>query len=102
MPFGDETGPEGLGPMTGRAAGYCASNPAPGYANPNPGFGVFGRGSGRGNWSGRGRRRGWRNWFYATGIPGWARFGYGYPIIHLYLKLVPKKRRICSKIKLIS
>ncbi|NLG67487.1 MAG: DUF5320 domain-containing protein, partial [Actinobacteria bacterium] len=24
MPRGDGTGPEGMGPMTGRGAGYCA------------------------------------------------------------------------------
>ena len=24
MPFGDRTGPHGLGPRTGRAMGYCA------------------------------------------------------------------------------
>jgi len=34
MPAGDGTGPFGLGPMTGRAAGYCAGYPVPGYGNP--------------------------------------------------------------------
>ena len=34
MPFGDGTGPAGMGPMTGRAAGFCAGYPAPGYMNP--------------------------------------------------------------------
>jgi len=58
MPGGDRTGPRGLGPRTGRAAGYCAGYPAPGYANPNiprygRGFG-YGRGYGRG-YQGRGR-----------------------------------------------
>jgi hypothetical protein len=51
--------------MTGRGAGYCAGYDVPAYANPMPG-----RGGGRG----RGRR--WRHWYYATGLPGWARFGY--------------------------
>ena len=37
MPGGDGTGPMGLGPMTGRAAGYCAGYPAPGFMNPIPG-----------------------------------------------------------------
>jgi hypothetical protein len=23
----------------------------------------------------RGRGRGWRHWYHATGLPGWARFG---------------------------
>ena len=69
MPRGDGTGPMGGGPMTGRAAGYCAGYDAPGYANPGPGRG-FGMGRGGG---GRGWR--WRHWFRATGLPGWARFG---------------------------
>jgi len=34
MPRGDRTGPLGMGPMTGRAAGYCAGYPVPGFANP--------------------------------------------------------------------
>lgn len=34
MPRGDRTGPAGLGPMTGRAAGFCAGYPTPGYMNP--------------------------------------------------------------------
>jgi hypothetical protein len=78
MPAGDGTGPLGAGPMTGRAAGYCAGYSVPGYMNPIPGrgrFGYFGRG-GRG---GYGRGRGWRNWYYATGMPGWVRASYGMP-----------------------
>lgn len=76
MPRGDGTGPQGMGPMTGRAAGICAENDTPGYANPLPGRGMgFGRGrGGRGRGFGGGGR-GWRNWFYATGLPGWMRFG---------------------------
>ena len=34
MPHGDGTGPAGLGPMTGRAAGFCAGYSVPGYMNP--------------------------------------------------------------------
>ena len=73
MPGGDRTGPQGVGPMTGRAAGYCAGYSVPGYANPGgAGYGRgWGRGGGRG-W-GRGGGRGWRHWFYATGLPGWQR-----------------------------
>ncbi len=74
MPGGDGTGPMGMGPMTGRAAGYCAGYGMPGYANPIPGRG-FGMGWGRGG--GRGWR--WRHWYYATGLPGWAR-GYAPPV----------------------
>ena len=62
MPFGDRTGPQGLGPMTGRAAGYCAGYPVPGYMNPAPGRGGWGRGGGwsAGRGRGRGRGFGWR------------------------------------------
>lgn len=62
--------------MTGRRAGYCAGYGVPGYANPIAG----GFGGGRG-WGGRGRR----NWYHATGVPGWGRGGWprwgqaGYP-----------------------
>lgn len=67
MPGGDRTGPAGMGPMTGRGAGYCAGYQAPGYMNPGGGrgFGAFGRG------------RGWRNRFYATGLTGWQRASMG-------------------------
>jgi hypothetical protein len=71
MPGGDGTGPGGLGPMTGRAAGFCAGYPVPGYMNPIAGGGFWGRGRG----GGRGRR----NWFYATGLTGWQRAAMGWP-----------------------
>mgnify|MGYP002682013351 FL=1 len=65
MPRGDQTGPAGMGPMTGRGAGYCAGYATPGFTNPvggrGRGFGFgFGRGAGagfrgvRGGWGGRG------------------------------------------------
>ena len=41
MPAGNGTGPLGFGPMTGRAAGYCAGYPVPGYMNPVPGRGFL-------------------------------------------------------------
>ena len=44
MPFGDGTGPGGYGPMTGRAAGFCAGYAVPGYANPV--FAALGAGEG--------------------------------------------------------
>jgi hypothetical protein len=72
MPGGDRTGPAGLGTMTGRAAGFCVGYPVPGYMNPVGGRGYWGRGF-------RGGGRGWRNWYYATGLPGWQRVGYGIP-----------------------
>jgi hypothetical protein len=31
MPFGNGTGPAGMGPMTGRGLGYCAGYSVPGY-----------------------------------------------------------------------
>jgi len=41
MPRGDGTGPAGMGPMTGRGAGYCAGFATPGFANPIPRGGGF-------------------------------------------------------------
>ncbi|MCD4650330.1 MAG: DUF5320 domain-containing protein [Candidatus Cloacimonetes bacterium] len=67
MPGGNGTGPAGMGPMTGRGAGFCAGYSVPGYANPVGGRGMgmgFGRGF-RGGGFGRGR--------------GFGRGGYGFP-----------------------
>ena len=70
MPGGDGTGPQGMGPMTGRAAGLCAGNPTPGYANPAPGMGLgrgrggLGRGGGWGRGGMRGGGRGWGGGYY--------------------------------------
>mgnify|MGYP006290037961 CR=1 FL=1 len=73
MPGGDGTGPAGMGPMTGRAAGYCAGYQAPGYMNPVPGRG-FGFGRGRGAGFGRGMGFGFRRpragyWNAPYGVP---------------------------------
>ncbi len=57
MPWGDGSGPNGMGSMTGRGAGYCAGYNGPGYANAGPG-GFFGRGRGFGRGFGRGLGRG--------------------------------------------
>jgi len=73
MPLGDRTGPAGLGPMTGRAAGYCAGYSVPGYMNPVPGRGFFGRG--RGGGFGRGGGRGWGRGYFAGGFPGSGYYG---------------------------
>lgn len=73
MPGGDGTGPMGMGPMTGRAAGYCAGYPVPGYMNPVPGRG-WGRGFGWG--------RGWygRPWAYGPAAPpAYGATPYGWP-----------------------
>ena len=77
MPRGDGTGPQGLGSMTGRAAGYCAGSGTPG--NPNAALGRgFGAGFGRGlGFRGTGfgyRGPGYRCRFFATGLPAWNRF----------------------------
>lgn len=69
MPRGDGTGPIGLGPMTGRAAGYCAGYGVPGYMNTCTGGRGFGYGFGRGFGRGFRARR-----FY--GGP----YGAGYPV----------------------
>lgn len=59
MPRGNGTGPMGYGPMSGRGMGFCAGYNVPGCMNGH-GFGMH---------------RGYRHMFYATGVPGWARFG---------------------------
>ena len=69
MPGGNGTGPTGMGPMTGRGAGFCAGYAVPGYANPVGGRGYRGRGRGRGMGRGRGFGRGF----------GWAGVADPYP-----------------------
>ena len=85
MPGGDRTGPMVAGPRNGRAAGYCAGNRVPGYANPGPGRGMgrnygggafrgVGRGGipwggGRGRCFGGGGGYGWNRYQYAATYP---------------------------------
>ncbi len=88
MPRGDGSGPRGMGPMTGRAAGFCVGYSAPGYVNQAGGRGM-GFGGGGGGWGRGGGGRGWRNQFYATGLTGWQRagagvFNAGYPQVAPY------------------
>ena len=66
MPRGDGTGPMGMGPGTGWGMGYCAGYARPGYFRSR---GFFGRGAG------------YRNRFWATGVPGWQQAGWygGFP-----------------------
>lgn len=61
MPRGDRTGPMGMGPMTGRGAGFCADYGLPGFINAIPGRGGMGLGRGRcrGFGMGIGWRQGW-------------------------------------------
>jgi hypothetical protein len=68
MPFGDGTGPAGAGPMTGRAAGFCAGYPVPGYMNP----------AGSASWV---NPVAGRAGFYGPGVPAFAPYSaglYGY------------------------
>lgn len=65
MPRGDGTGPAGMGPRTGRMAGYCAGYPVPGFMNPAV--------NGYMRWPAGGRGRGHRWMYYAMGLPFWAR-----------------------------
>ncbi len=67
MPRGDGTGPMGFGTITGKGAGYCAGLRRPGFVKQRFG-GVRTMGY---------RRRGHRHMYYETGLPGWARPGYG-------------------------
>jgi Family of unknown function (DUF5320) len=62
MPGFDRTGPRGMGLMTGGGRGFCT-----GLANRQwmPG---------RGGFFGRGAGHGWRNCYYATGLPRWQRW----------------------------
>ncbi len=71
MPAGDGTGPMGVGPMTGRGAGYCAGLSTPGYMNPMPGrgWGIGRRWVGWGRRRGRGRGRGWGQAYYPVDVP---------------------------------
>jgi hypothetical protein len=75
MPGGDRTGPMGLGPMTGRAAGYCAGYPVPGYMNPSGG--RLGLGFGRGH--GRARGFAWRRMVVPYGAVPYAPYGGAIP-----------------------
>lgn len=60
MPHGDGTGPNGMGPMTGRAAGFCAGNDM-----------QMNQGGGRGRGCRHGRGGfGRRNMLHATGLTG--------------------------------
>ena len=78
MPSGNGTGPRGLGPMTGRGAGFCAGYSVPGYANPVGGRG-YGMGLGRGSRMGRGFGRGFGRGRTGYGVPAWAGVADPYP-----------------------
>jgi hypothetical protein len=73
MPGGDRTGPEGVGPMTGKQLGYCAGNNRQRFMESNRGRGRgntrgFGFGYGRGRGMGYGYRHGVTD-FYSESMP---------------------------------
>ncbi len=75
MPGRDRSGPMGMGPRTGRGAGFCTDRNAPDFANQAPAQGAF-RGRGRrrgfgGGNGGSGRGRG----FSVTGVQSEQRQG---------------------------
>jgi len=76
MPRGDGTGPVGAGPMTGRAAGFCAGYGVPGYTNSVSGRGRGFSGAGRGRGGGWARGRGFGVGF---GRFAWAPMAGAYP-----------------------
>lgn len=84
MPRGDGTGPMGFGPMTGRAAGFCAGFPVPGHMNSYPGWG---RGRGRGRRLGR---RDFARPYWGWYGPGpWGAPVYPHPVFPGYLQPNP-------------
>ncbi len=72
MPFGDRTGPRGIGPRTGRGFGYCSGSGVPGYMNNVGGRGAgfgWGGGWGPGFGGGFGRGAGWGRGYGAAYAP---------------------------------
>lgn len=77
MPAGDGTGTAGWGPMTGRAAGYCAGYALPGFMNP-----VYG---GRRGARAAFPRYGLAPYGYPYGAAAYSPFGgYAYPPVPLF------------------
>ena len=103
MPWGDGTGPLGLGPMTGRGLGYCAGFRVPGFLNPlnrfYGGLGMawrrgFGWGFGRGWGRGFGRGFGWRRAYWAN-YPG----NYPYPPPPPYAPYEPTREELEAELQ---
>jgi hypothetical protein len=70
MSHGDQTGPQGMGPRTGRGLGNCGGRGMPGNMS---------RGYRGGRAAGGGGRHGHRRMFHATGLTGWERAAMGMP-----------------------
>ncbi len=79
MPGGNGTGPGGMGPMTGRGAGFCAGYSVPGFMNPIGGRLGLGLGWGRGMGMGRGMRRRPLGYPYSAGYGAYGGYGMPYP-----------------------
>ncbi len=83
MPRGDGTGPMGMGPRTGRGAGFCAGFPVPGYMS-----------------AGFGRGRGYGRMFYHR-WPHYAPYGY-YPAVPQAPQAVDEKEMLQREAKLLE
>ena len=83
-----------MGPMTGRAAGFCAGYGMPGYMNPIPGRG-FGMGFGRGRGFGGGGGRGWGRGWAQAGVP----YGTPYAAMPYPYAAAPTKKQELDMLK---
>lgn len=89
MPGGDRTGPVGMGPMSGRGAGFCAGAPVPGYMNPGAAYGR-GMGYSRGG-------RGYRRLYSYRGFPAAAHFGFpGYGTAYMPVQPAVDEKELLS------
>ncbi len=77
--FNGTGGPMGQGPMTGGGRGYCAVALNGSGVRPGNNRGSYGRGG-----------RGFRNCFYATGLPGWMRSQRGMRTLGDFGRIVSK------------
>ncbi len=78
MPGRNGTGPNGMGPMTGRGAGPCGGSAGQGWTN--RAGGGFGMGYGRGGGRGRGWRQDWSGGPWGGRRGGGYGAAYGYPV----------------------
>ena len=94
MPRGNKTGPMGDGPMSGRAAGYCADWGVPGCANPGSsrGWGV-GMGIGCGFRGGRSHA-----WDYNKRMAAFnSRNPFGWPRAAIHSQTIPEDEQYYLK-----
>ena len=98
MPWGDRTGPSGLGPRTGRGAGHCSGFAVPGYQN--QGFGSRFYGGGRGRSSGR--IGGWGRWFGPGNRAGESRLAAPAPLSDAVSTPTAERRVLEQQVKLLE